>query len=75
MLQESTEHHRRRAQELRTFASLFDDRQKHDTLRWLARDHEKLAEHEESDLALLIRRLHMMHMAEQVLPRGRFADM
>lgn len=75
-MQESTDHHRRRAQELRRLSCRADERKKQDALRWLARDHEKLAKRGESaDLTLLIRRLHMMDMAEQMLPRSRFAVM
>lgn len=76
MLRESTDHHRRRAHELHSLASLLDDRKKQNTLRWLARDHERLAvEGESADLVLLLRRLHMMDMAEQMLPRSRLAVM
>lgn len=78
MERSGTEHHRQRAQELRAIAYFLDDRRKQDTLLWLARDYETIAEHGEQEgtagLALLVRRLHIMRIAEQLRPIGSFQN-
>jgi len=63
------EDHRHRAQELRAIAHFVDNRQQHETLLWLARDHEQLAEDGgTAGSAVLIRQLHIVRIAEQLRP-------
>lgn len=69
MQRDETDYCRRRAQELRAIAYFLDDRKKRDTLLWLANDYESVTEHgKTAEPASLVRRLHMMHMAEKLRP-------
>jgi hypothetical protein len=62
-----SEPHRQRAQELRALAHFIDDRQKQETLLWLARDYENLAgDGGAAGLAALVRQLHFVGIAEQL---------
>ena len=69
MQREGTEYHRQRALELRAIAYFIDDRRKQDTLMWLAHDYETMTDHQgTAGFALLVRRLHLVRMAEQLRP-------
>lgn len=72
----NAEYHRQRAQELRAIAYFVDNRQKHETLIWLARDYERMSEHDETaGLAGLVRQLHILRIAEQLRPLGELVNL
>lgn len=74
MERNETEFYRQRAEELRAIAYFIDNRRKHETLLWLARDYETLAEDDETaGLGTLLRQLHILAIAERLRPLQNLA--